>query len=178
MECRDREAVTRSGAGSLVLLGLGANQGDPIGQIRRAVDLLGASLSELTVSSLYRSAPVGYREQADFLNLVCRGRTTLSPPTLLAEVQRIEQLFGRTRTFPNAPRTLDIDILAYGDQRLDNPELTIPHPRLAERAFVLVPLAEVAPEWRHPVLGLTAAEILQTAGTLERIERIGAFPDP
>ncbi|HEV2131036.1 MAG TPA: 2-amino-4-hydroxy-6-hydroxymethyldihydropteridine diphosphokinase, partial [Longimicrobiaceae bacterium] len=128
------------------------------------------------VSSVYRSAPVGYRDQPDFFNLACGGVTHLSPPELLATTQEIEYSLGRARSFRNAPRTIDIDLLAYGDLVLDTPELTLPHPRLPERAFVLLPLAEVAPDWRHPVLDSTAAELLAAAGPLERIERWGPLP--
>jgi 2-amino-4-hydroxy-6-hydroxymethyldihydropteridine diphosphokinase len=163
-------------AANEVLLGLGANLGEPIRQLRQAVERLTRVLSALSVSSLYRSAPVGYHDQSDFYNLVCRGRTDLPPLELLRITRHIEDALGRERSFPNAPRTLDIDMLAYEGLVLDTPELILPHPRLQQRAFVLLPLAEVAPYWRHPVLGNTAAELLAAAGPLERIERWGPLP--
>jgi 2-amino-4-hydroxy-6-hydroxymethyldihydropteridine diphosphokinase len=126
---------------------------------------------------VYRSAPVGYLNQPDFLNVVCVGRSVIPASELLRQIREIEVALGRTRSFPNAPRTIDIDILAYGDRVLDTPELIVPHPRLHQRAFVLVPLSEIAPAWRHPVFGKTAAELLSAAGPLERIERGGPLPD-
>ncbi len=160
----------------MVLLGLGANLGAPIGQLADAVRRLREVLEGIAVSSVYRSAPVGYRQQPDFYNLVCRGRTSLPPLDLLGATRGIEDTLGRQRSFPNAPRTLDIDILAYGELVLHTPELILPHPRLHQRAFVLFPLGEVAPDWRHPVLGATAAELLAAAGPPERIERWGPLP--
>ncbi len=160
----------------MVLLGLGANLGDPVHQLTEAVRHLGEWLDLQGVSSVYRSAPVGYSEQPDFYNLVCRGRTDLPPLALLRITRRIEDALGRERSFPNAPRTLDIDMLAYEALVLDTPELILPHPRLHQRAFVLLPLLEIAPDWRHPLLGSTAAELLAAAGPLERIERWGPLP--
>ncbi len=162
--------------GADLLLSLGANLGHPVRQLTDAVHRLGDQLDLQAVSSVYRSAPVGYHEQPDFYNLVCRGRTSLPPLDLLRFTRRIEDELGRERSFPNAPRTLDIDILAYGKLVLDTAELILPHPRLHQRAFALLPLAEVAPDWRHPVLGATAAELLAAAGPLERIERWGPLP--
>lgn len=160
-----------------VLLGLGANLDAPLRQLVEAVQRLRPLIEPLAVSSVYRSAPVGYVAQPDFLNVVVRGRAGHAPETLLDRVLEIEQQLGRTRPFPNAPRTIDIDILAYGDLILDTPELTLPHPRLHHRAFVLVPLAEIAPEWRHPIFGKTAAELLAESGSLERVERVrGRIP--
>lgn len=159
-----------------VLLGLGANLGDPVAQLARAVERLAEVLQGVSISSVYRSEPVGYREQPDFFNLVCRGWTELSPGALLAHARAVEDEAGRVRSFPGAPRPLDVDLLAYGGVVQDDPELTLPHPRMAERAFVLVPLAEVAPEWRHPVRELTARELLSGASALERIERWGELP--
>ena len=161
-----------------VFLGLGANLGDPVAQLARAVRRLEEVLSGAGISSVYRSEPVGYREQPDFYNLVCGGRTHLSPRELLAHAHAIEREAGRVRSVRDAPRPLDVDLLAYGGVVRDDPELTLPHPRMAERAFVLVPLAEVAPGWRHPLLGLTARELLFRAPTLERIERWGELPRP
>jgi 2-amino-4-hydroxy-6-hydroxymethyldihydropteridine diphosphokinase len=161
-----------------VLLGLGSNLDGPVERLAEAVRRLGPEVEVRAVSSVYRSEPVGFREQPDFFNLVVLGRTRLAPERLLAHLHAVEEALGRRRTFRDAPRTLDADLLAYGDRTLDTPALTVPHPRMTERAFVLVPLAEVAPGWRHPRLGRTARELLALAGTLERIERWGPLPPP
>lgn len=161
-----------------VLLGLGANVGDPLRQLADAVDRLRGFVQDLEVSSVYRSEPVGFREQPDFYNLVARGRTGLPPEELLARVLEVERGMGRERTFRNAPRRIDVDLLAYGDLVLDTPSLTLPHPGIPARGFVLHPLAEVAPGWRHPVLAKTARELLASAPALERVERLGPLPAP
>jgi 2-amino-4-hydroxy-6-hydroxymethyldihydropteridine diphosphokinase len=127
-------------------------------------------LGSFSVSCLYKSGPVGYLNQPDFLDVVCVGHTAINPTALLFALAAIQRELGRTRSFPNAPRT--IDILAYGDQVLDTPDLILAHPRLHQRAFVLVPLSEIAPTWRHPVFRKTAAELLSAAGPLERIKRV------
>jgi 2-amino-4-hydroxy-6-hydroxymethyldihydropteridine diphosphokinase len=156
-----------------VLIGLGANLGRPVEQLRRAVEALARVLNPMRLSSLYRSAPVGYADQPDFYNLACRGETGLGALDLLAELQRIEEAAGRQRSFTNAPRTLDLDLLAVGEEVIRAPELTVPHPRLHERAFVLVPLLEIAPAWRHPELGMSVAEMLRAAGECGPVERVG-----
>lgn len=164
--------------GEEVLLGLGANLGEPAEQLARAVEMLAAHVDIDRVSSLYRSEPVGHAEQPDFHNLVVAGRTRLPPMELLGAAQEIEGALGRRRIFRNAPRTMDIDLLAYGDRVMRTLALILPHPRLHLRGFVLHPLAEVAPEWMHPVLGRTARELLSSATALERVERIGPLPRP
>src|SRR5690606_22413976 len=97
---------------------------------------------------------------------------------LLAAALAIERELGRVRSFPNAPRSIDIDLLSWGGVAVDSPTLTLPHPRLHQRAFVLVPLAEVAPEWRHPLLNLTAVELLARLDDPERVEHAGNLPEP
>ena len=136
-------------------IALGANLRDPERQIQAAIEEL-AMLSDTrlcSVSSLYRSAPVGYLEQPDFVNAVAGIETALAPRALLEALLEIERRYGRVRQFPNAPRTLDLDIVLYGDLEADEPGLTIPHPRMHERAFVLVPLAEIAPDCIVPGRG-------------------------
>ncbi|HEU0015232.1 MAG TPA: 2-amino-4-hydroxy-6-hydroxymethyldihydropteridine diphosphokinase [Longimicrobium sp.] len=158
-----------------VILGLGANLGDPARQIAEAVEALRAWVRIERVSSLYRTEPVGFRDQPDFHNAVAVGTTALAPEELLRAVLSVEEAMGRRRSFRDAPRAVDIDLLDHGGRVMEAPGLTLPHPRLHERAFVLVPLAEAAPEWRHPVHLRTARELLSTAGARERVERVGAL---
>jgi 2-amino-4-hydroxy-6-hydroxymethyldihydropteridine diphosphokinase len=158
---------------SEVLVGLGANLGEPRRQLAAAVARLAALVEDLRVSSVYRTEPVGHRDQPDFYNLVARGWTRIAPLELLRGMLAIEGELGRERSFANAPRLIDLDLLAYGDRVMDTPELTLPHPRIAQRGFVLHPLAEVAPHWVHPVLSRTARELLSAAASLERVEPAG-----
>ncbi|MBX9903320.1 MAG: 2-amino-4-hydroxy-6-hydroxymethyldihydropteridine diphosphokinase [Burkholderiales bacterium] len=127
---------------------LGANIGEPLRQIEAAFTALAAlpGTRVLARSSLYRSAPVGYADQPDFINAVAMIETALAPHALLDALLAIERAHGRVREFPNAPRTLDLDIVLYGDVVLQEPGLTIPHARMLERAFVMLPLAEIAPD--------------------------------
>jgi 2-amino-4-hydroxy-6-hydroxymethyldihydropteridine diphosphokinase len=133
-------------------IAIGSNLDDPAKQVRSALREL-AALPEtrlLASSSLYRSAPVGYRDQPEFINAVAAIETSLRPRDLLEHLLAIERRHDRARTFPNAPRTLDLDIVLYGGLRIAEPGLTIPHSRMRERAFVIVPLAEIAPEAAIP----------------------------
>ena len=143
----------------LAYIALGANLGDPIATIRAALGAL-ANLPESRVvlsSSLYRTAPVGELEQPEFINAVAALETTLAPESLLDGLLDIETRFGRIRAEKNGPRTLDLDLLLYGNHQLDLPRLTLPHPRLHLRAFVLYPLAELAPDIHLPGRGTIAA---------------------
>ncbi len=142
-----------------VWIGLGSNLDDPAGQVRAGLNAL-AGLPDSRpgpVSELFRSAPVGMTDQPDFCNAVAGLDTDLEPLLLLEALQAIERAAGRCRTRRWGPRTLDLDVLLYGDRRIDLPTLTVPHPRLAERAFVLVPLASVAPDLQIPGQGAAAA---------------------
>lgn len=159
-----------------VFFGLGANLGDPPARLRDAVGRLDPIAPVRAVSSVYRTDPVGFRDQPEFFNLVVESRTALEPEALMAAVLDVERRLGRERSFPNGPRVIDIDLLAYDDRVLQAESLILPHPRLHLRGFVLVPLAEIAPEWRHPRLGRTAADLLAAAGPLERVERWGPLP--
>lgn len=124
------------------------------------------------VSSVYETEPVGVRNQPWFLNVVVEGETELFPVQLLERMQAIEIRLGRRRPAEPSPRTIDIDILLYGDFRIQRLDLTVPHPRLAERRFVLEPLVELAPELRHPVSRLTMREMLAATPDRSTVRRL------
>ena len=156
-------------------IGLGSNLGDPAAQIRCALLTL-AALPETRLvrqSSLYRNPPVGHLDQPDFVNAVAQIETRLAPRELLAQLLDLERAHGRVRDYPNAPRTLDLDVLLYGELALREPGLIVPHPRMLERAFVLVPLAEIAPDALVPGKG-------RVADLLRKVDASGMvrLPDP
>ena len=140
---------------TVAYVGLGSNLDDPVRQVLQAFDELNELPHTRVVnrSSLYRTAPVGHAAQPDFVNAVARLETGLAAERLLDELQRVEASHGRQRPFPNAPRTLDLDLLVFGELQLRSERLTVPHPRLHERAFVLRPLAELDPELTVPGVG-------------------------
>jgi 2-amino-4-hydroxy-6-hydroxymethyldihydropteridine diphosphokinase len=155
-----------------VYLALGSNLGDREGNIGRGLASLGrAGVHVRATSSLYETEPVGGPPQGPYLNLVAVADTSLPPEAVLQAALRAEAEQGRVRSERNAARTLDVDILFHGDEVRHAPFLTIPHPRLQERRFVLVPLAEVAPDLRHPVLGRTMAELRDACPDHSRVER-------
>ncbi|MCU0572089.1 MAG: 2-amino-4-hydroxy-6-hydroxymethyldihydropteridine diphosphokinase [Syntrophobacteraceae bacterium] len=159
---RDEENLGPSAA----LIGLGGNVGDPVAHCREAVRRLEEhpAVTVLRCSSLYRTEPLGKHDQNWFVNGVVLCETTLAPEQLLVVLQDIEKTCGRVRRERWGPRTLDLDLLCFGDVILDTERLTLPHPRLHERRFVLVPLLEIVPHWRHPVLPRTGRELLDALG--------------
>ncbi len=136
-------------------IALGSNLDEPQHNVRRAIQYIQQhpDIQLVATSSLYRTAPVGYLNQDDFINAVIQVRTSLSATALLAFLLDIEQQFGRQRPFKDAPRTLDLDLLLYGTLICHTPQLILPHPRMHQRAFVMVPLQEIAPELHLPGLG-------------------------
>ncbi|GGA53349.1 2-amino-4-hydroxy-6-hydroxymethyldihydropteridine diphosphokinase [Nitratireductor aestuarii] len=152
-------------------LGLGGNLGDPASTMSAALKLLGenTSISVEEVSSLYRTKPWGKVDQPDFLNCVASVRTSLSPHELLETCLSVEHQLKRERRERWGPRLIDIDVLVYGEEKVQTDDLEIPHPRIAERAFVLVPLLEIAPE--ITVDGKRGAELLAAIGT-DGVEKV------
>jgi 2-amino-4-hydroxy-6-hydroxymethyldihydropteridine diphosphokinase len=152
--------------GKTVYLGLGSNVGDREKMLQTAIERLQSPELRITrASSVYETEPQGRRNQGWFLNLVVEAQTDLFPRQLLRRIARIEQELGRRRMLANGPRTIDIDILFYGNFAVKTQELEIPHPRFAERRFVLAPMVELAPELRDPVSRRTMRELLPgTAG--------------
>lgn len=147
--------------GTPVAIALGSNLGDRRSHLAFAVDRLRTVLVDLRVSSWHETDPVGVGPQPRYLNGAVTGRTDQSAEDLLTELQQIELDRGRERPHPGAARTLDLDLLLYGEMVVDRPGVRVPHPRYRERLFVLEPLAEIAPDWRDPETDLTVRELLK-----------------
>jgi 2-amino-4-hydroxy-6-hydroxymethyldihydropteridine diphosphokinase len=147
---------------TVVYLSLGSNVGNRLENLRAAVAALpGAGVRVARASRIYETAPVDYLEQGWFLNCVVQGETDLAALELLQRLRGIEVAMGSAKAFAKGPRLIDLDILFYGDAVIETAELRVPHPRMAERKFVLVPLAEIAPDAYHPGSGLAVAEMLR-----------------
>jgi 2-amino-4-hydroxy-6-hydroxymethyldihydropteridine diphosphokinase len=147
-----------------VYLSLGSNVGDRLRNLEAALEQLAAlDLRIVRTSAAYETEPVEYTAQRWFLNLVAEVATELFPMQLLMRIGRVERALGRVRTIPKGPRTIDIDILLFGRTVVRTAKLEVPHPRMGERRFVLAPLADLAPELRHPVTGKTVREMLDAA---------------
>ncbi len=153
----------------VVFLALGSNIGARDEHLRKGLALLAGALEIKEASSVYETEPWGYTDQPRFLNMVCKAFTTMAPLELLTFCQQLEQRIGRTPTFRYGPRVLDVDILAYGDRVIDMPTLRVPHNNLANRAFVLVPLAEIATDWEHQESGKTARQMMEQVSGIEGV---------
>ena len=158
-----------------VLLALGTNLGDRLLNLKTALQELSVHVKIEKVSSVYETPPWGYLDQPAFLNQVIGGQTLLEPQSLLSFVKTVEKNMGRVKNFQNGPRLIDIDILTFGEQIVNTPDLVIPHPRMAERAFVLVPLAEIEPARIIPGQELTVKELLMEMD-ISGIEKVAGNP--
>ena len=156
-----------------IYLALGSNLGDRMGNLTSAVERLSQKMTIKKVSSVYETEPVYYEEQPLYFNAVLSAVTELEPFALLRFVKSIESDLGRQPSFRNAPRLIDIDILFYGDLVVQTEELTIPHPGIVERAFVLAPLAEIAPELIHPVIHEKVEDLLAMVNGLGGVRKMG-----
>ena len=144
----------------VVFLALGSNIGDREANLRAAIHALEPEIHPIECSPVYETPPWGYLDQPKFLNQVVKAETHLLPTNLLEYIKEIEVQQGRRETFRNGPRSIDLDIIFYDQEVINSPPLTIPHPRLESRAFVLVPLADLAPHYQHPILRVSVLDLL------------------
>ncbi len=157
----------------IVYLSLGSNLGNRESNLRAGISaLMSAGVHVKRVSSIYETEPVDYLDQPWFLNCVLEGETESEPHALLRELRAIESQLGSQKKFAKGPRKLDLDILLYGEETIDTPELQIPHPRMLQRRFVLAPLAEIAPSLQHPAWPATAARLLERLADPSQVRRV------
>jgi len=161
-----------------IYLSLGSNLGDRMRNLSAALGALAPDVQVVSVSSLYETEPVGVLDQPAFLNMALAAETSLDPFTLLQAVKRVEEAVGRTPTFRWGPRVVDVDILLFGDRTMHTDRLTIPHPEISRRAFVLVPLAEIAPDLVEPVSQQTISQLRDKVPGLESVRLIGPYQAP
>lgn len=150
-----------------VFIALGTNLGDRLANLRDAINALAPNVTVLRESTIYETPPWGYTDQPAFLNMVVEAESSLNPRALLDYLKKREDELGRVKNFRYGPRHIDLDILFYGNEIYEDERLQIPHPRLHERAFVLVPLADLAPDFVHPVLGKDVKSLLSVLGSAE-----------
>jgi 2-amino-4-hydroxy-6-hydroxymethyldihydropteridine diphosphokinase len=161
-------------ASEIIFLSLGSNVGDREENLCTAIAALaGAGITVKQVSSIYETEPMDYLDQPWFLNCVVKGETNIPAIPLLRKLRELEQRMGSKKLIARGPRLLDIDILLYGQETIDAPELQVPHPRMLSRRFVLEPLAEIAPGLKHPSWKGTAAELLKNLADQSVVKRIG-----
>ena len=160
-----------------VYLSLGSNQGDRRAHLRAAVDDLAPELEVIRISSWYETEPVGVTRQPEFLNLALAANTNLEPVDLLKKLKATEHRIGRRPTYRWGPRVVDMDIVLYDRLVLETPELTIPHPEMLRRGFVLLPLAEIAPDAIHPVNGRSIAELAHAVGSAGGVTLVGPYDE-
>jgi 2-amino-4-hydroxy-6-hydroxymethyldihydropteridine diphosphokinase len=163
----------------VIYLSLGSNVGAPEANLNAAIEALpGVGVEVRRVSSFYETEPVDYLEQAWFLNGVVKGDTELPALALLRALRGIESKMGSTKSIAKGPRLIDIDILLYGQQKIDTPDLQVPHPRMTLRKFVLVPLAEIAPGLRHPAWRGTVEQLLAETPDKSKVQRFADRMEP
>ena len=145
----------------IVYLALGSNMGNRLANLKAAINNVTPQMTVKKKSSVYETPPWGFKEQDAFLNQVIKVKTSLAPEPLLRHLKRLEVALGRVPNFQNGPRLIDIDILFFDNMIIETPPLIVPHPRLHERAFVLVPLAEIEPDFIHPILQKSVSKLLE-----------------
>ncbi|MES0360011.1 MAG: 2-amino-4-hydroxy-6-hydroxymethyldihydropteridine diphosphokinase [Anaerolineales bacterium] len=145
---------------AVIFIALGSNMGNRQANLSAAIEALEPEVHPIACSPVYETPPWGYLDQQKFLNQVVKAETQLMPTDLLDYIKEIEEQLGRQETFRNGPRSIDLDIIFYDQEVINSPPLTIPHPRMETRAFVLVPLADLAPHYKHPILGVSVINLL------------------